>query len=104
LMEPEGRISAHRRHPRQRPQLRPPTSITNCAMLGELLGKSLHAHTSHLAAYLLDMISGLSSTVCRVAGEPNAIRWNQRSRTLHTSDQPKPNTKYVPYELRKPAA
>jgi hypothetical protein len=102
--EPEGRISAHRRHPRQRPQLRPPTSITNCAALGELLGKPLHTNGRNRYAYLLDMISGVISIVCHVAGEPNAIRWHQHSSTLHNSNPHKPNIESVSNELRKPAS
>jgi hypothetical protein len=75
--EPEGRISAHRRHPRHQRQLWPPTSTTDCDELGENQQKSLHTRATHLYAYLLDMVSSLSFTVCRVAGEPNAVGWHR---------------------------
>jgi hypothetical protein len=75
--ELEGRVADHRRHPRHQRQLWTPTSTTNCVALGENQHKSLHTRATHLYAYLLDMVSSLSFTVCRVAGEPNAVGWHR---------------------------
>jgi hypothetical protein len=98
--ELEGRVADHRRHPRQRPRLRPPTSTTNCVAFGEHQQKPSHTHGWDSYAYLLDMVFSRSFTVCRVAGEQNSTGWHQHSSTLHNSDPHKPNIESVPNALR----
>jgi hypothetical protein len=49
------------------------------------------------------MISGLGSTVCHVAGEPNATGWHQRSSTLPNVNPQKLNIESVSNALRNPA-
>ena len=84
-------------------QLGSSSSSDDYVILGENQRISLHPHTTHTYAYLLDMNSSHSFLVHRVADEPNAIRRHWVVDRFTHLRSPLAQPKNVPNNFSNPA-